>query len=151
MISHVWTVVCSRSVIDRDSNNFSLLNTLERVTIHSVPMPETVIPMRFDVVTWWTRTIPDQPGRGRIRLQLRLPSGTAFSSHEAAIDLSENEGHRHRVKCSTFPIAEAGRHLFVVELMNEGEDEWTQVASVPLRIQFKPPEGEQQTEDQSSR
>lgn len=143
MIEHVWTVVCSRVVVDKESNNLSIQNVLERVTIQGEPMPETLLPMPFEVVTMWTRTDPDKPARGSMRMQMLFPSGEVFETREADITMLKHLTYRIKNLFSGLPIAEAGRHLFTVELRNEGEEKWRQVAVVPLMITFKPPEEEQ--------
>ena len=143
MIDHVWTVLCSRAVIDKDSNNASLETALEIVTVMGAPLPQAMLPIPFDVMTAWIRADPDIPCRGKMRLVFVLPSGETFGSPiEAEIDLTGNERHRQKVHFPGLPVAEAGRHIARVELQNEGESEWHQVAAVPLTIIFKPPEEE---------
>lgn len=141
MIDHVWTVVCSRAVIDRESNNVSLQNVLEQVTIATEPMPKTLMPLPFDVVTLWARADPDQPCSGRMRLTLVFPSGGTFEAPlEAEIDLSKVERNRQRFRFPGLPMAESGRHIFRVELIQNDQLDWHQVASVPLTIILKRPE-----------
>jgi hypothetical protein len=59
MIHHVWTVFCSSSAIDRDTNQVSLFDLIEQVTVQAVEPRAAgergVIPARFQVVTLWTR------------------------------------------------------------------------------------------------
>ena len=144
MIDHVWTVICSRAVIDKESNNFSLQNVLEKVTIYGAPSPRTQIPESFDIVTTWIRSDPGMPCRGAMRLTFVLPSGEIFGSvMELNIELTQNERYRQKIHFQGLPAAEAGRHIARVELQNEGESEWRQVAAIPLEIDFQPPEEEQ--------
>ena len=143
MIDHVWTAVCSRVVVDRDSKNLSIQNTLDRVTIQGEPIPKTLLPMPFEVVTMWTRADPDLPARGSMRMQMLFPSGKVFETREADIAVMKHLNHRYRNRFAGLPAVEAGRHVFTVELRNEGEEQWHQVAAVPLMIIFKPPEEEQ--------
>ena len=147
MISHVWTVICSRVVVDKESNNLSIQNVLERVTIHGEPMPDTLLPMPFDLVTMWTRVAPDIPARGIVRMQMQFPSGKVYESHEAEVNVLEHLYFRFKIHFAGLPMAEAGRHLFVVELKNEDTDEWQRVAAVPLQLTFKPPEEEPEEDE----
>ncbi len=143
MIDHVWTVICSRAVIDRDSNNVSIQNVIEQLTIRDEPKPGMMVPILLEAVTLWVRAKPDIPGRARTRLTFLSPSGKAFGSIESEIDLSKFERYRSRVHFSGLPIEEPGRHVFCVELQKEGEDEWRQVAVIPLSVVFNPSEAEQ--------
>jgi hypothetical protein len=57
---------------------------------------------------------------------------------EKELYLLENHNYRTIVRFTSLPLAEAGRHYFRVELKNEGEEEWHEVAAVPLTLAFKP-------------
>ena len=140
MIEHVWTVLCSRAVVDEYSKNASLQNTLEQIVIATEPLPETLIPFRHDVMSYWVRSDPDVPAKGKTRLSVVLPSGDVFGSNELEIDLVAHTTMRNRIHFEALPIAEAGRHHFVVELQIEGKEEWQQVAAIPLMLIFAPPE-----------
>ena len=50
--------------------------------------------------------------------------------------------HRGRLiwRFGTLPIAQPGRYLFRINFRLDGEDEWRQVASVPLEVIFEAPE-----------
>jgi len=147
MIEHVWTVLCSRAVIDRDSNNVSLQNVIEQITITGEPRSDAVIEIPLEVVTLWVRANSDRPSRGRTRLTYLSPSGAVLGSSESQVDLSEYKRLRTRHSLRRLPVPEAGRYTFRVELQNEGESEWHQVAAVPLSIIFVPPETEQETQN----
>ena len=147
MIDHVWTVVCSRAVIDQDTNNISIQNVIEQLNIFAEPKPDGVIPSRLEVVTLWIRADPNTPCRGQMRLTFRSPSNRVIGTFDRPIDLSEHERLRSRIRFEGVAAEESGRHHFYVELQNEGESEWRQVAAVPLAIIFEPPE-DVQTERQ---
>jgi hypothetical protein len=146
MIHHVWTVVCSRAVIDRDSNNVSLQNVVEQLTISREPGP-VAIPVSLDIMTLWARADPDVPTKGRARTTFLSPSGVVNDGpFEYDIDLSKHRRYRSRGHIQPLRVEEAGRHTFRVELQKEGETEWRQVASIPLEINFVIPEGTEQAE-----
>ena len=141
MIDHVWTVVCSHSVTDRDSNNVSIFNVIEQINITGEPKPQGVVPIRFEIVTLWARSDFDEPARGRARIIFISPSGKKVKlSEERDIVLSKYERLRARQFVQGLPVREPGRHVFQVELQNEGENRWRKVASVPLKIAFVSPE-----------
>lgn len=144
MIDHVWTVVCSQIVIDRDSNNVSLQNIIEQINIRAEPMPDGKLPIVLHTMTLWVRTDSNTPARGRGRVKFVSPSGQAAAPLEFDINLSEYTGHRTRGKFGGLPVTEPGRYSFRVDFQEEGEDEWRQVASVPVEVIFTPPESEQE-------
>jgi len=141
MIDHVWTVVCSHSVTDRDSNNVSIFNVVEQIKVTGEPKPQGVVPIRFEIVTLWARSDFDKPARGRTRITFTSPSEKKVKlGEERDIDLSKYERLRTRRAIQGLPVSEPGRHVIRVELQNKGENRWRKVASVPLKIEFVSPE-----------
>ena len=53
MIHHVWTVLCSRALIDRDSNNISIHNVLEQLNIAAPPQPDLALNIHFEILSLW--------------------------------------------------------------------------------------------------
>ncbi len=144
MIDHVWTVVCSRSVVDERSKNISIQNVVEQVNIVGTPAPEQVIPMQLEVVSFWTRTEPETPAAGRLRVAFNAPSGKVLGQLELPINLAKHERFRSQMRFAGIPAEEVGRHYFYVDLQEEGRNGWQRVAAVPVTITFKPPEEEAQ-------
>lgn len=143
MIDHVWTVLCSRSVIDQDSNNITLFEVLEQLTITGPPLVTGevgVVPIACELVTLWSRTRDNQASRGYGRAVLLSPSETVIREQEYDIDLTVHARTRHRVRLHGLPIQEAGRYRFRVDVRDEGEREWRTVASVPLEVVLAPAE-----------
>lgn len=143
MIDHVWTVVCSRAVIDSVSNNMSLHDVIEQLTIRDEPRPDGMLPIQLEVATLWARSDFDAPSQGCGRFTLLSPSGIVAPPFDFDVDLSKFKRTRTRLVYQGFPAREPGRHIFRVELQNEGETEWHQVAATPLEVIFVPPEAEQ--------
>lgn len=143
MIQHIWTVVCSNSVIDQDSNNISLQSVIEQLNITGTPPAPgavPVVPITLEVVTLWAKTNFDEPAQGDARVTFLSPSGVPseqlrFDYH---IDLSTYKRNRTRWRINGLPVLGAGPHTFRVELQNEGE-EWREVATVPLEVIIGPP------------
>jgi len=138
VIDHVWTVFCSRAVIDKRTNNVSIQNIIEQITIKGEPKSDAAIPIVCEVVTLWARADFDVPAQGRLRLAYLSPSGKVLNSMEREIDLSKSRRYRIQTIFQGLPVEEPGRYTFRVEL--ENEDEWHQVATIPLEVVFEPPE-----------
>ena len=141
MIDHIWTVLCSRVVVDIESQNLSIQNVLEQLNLAAEPAPDLVIGIPYDIASFWVRSEADTPAKGRSRITLVDPSGAATSIVEMAIDLTQVERARHRIHCSGLRATGPGRYVFRVELLDDGQSDWRLVASVPLRIIFAPPRG----------
>jgi hypothetical protein len=137
MIDHVWTVLCSRAVIDVDSQNVSIHNVIEQLNVAAEPAPDLVIGIAYELVSLWVRSEIDTPTKGRTRVTLISPTGATTAVAEMPIDLSQVERARHRISCQGLHVTGPGRYVFRVELSEE-DGEWRRVASVPLRVVFTP-------------
>mgnify|MGYP001026944367 CR=1 FL=1 len=138
MIAHVWTVVCRQSVIDRDSNNVSLLNVLEQITLHGEAEADAderaLVPIGMEVVTLWSRSDYDVPAGGVQKLTLLSPSGEVLASGEQHTDLSKHRRFRNRARFRGLPLAGPGRYVFRVEQRETDDAEWHHVTDVPLEV-----------------
>ena len=144
MIDHVWTVLCSRSVIDRETNNMSLFEVIEQLTLGDASPPaersaedEGLAPIQLELVTLWTRHRDDESESGRARIRFYRPSGWFDPlTREYNIDLTVHRRVRNRSKLAGLAIREPGRHHFETSVWDEAGDDWHVVATTPLEITF---------------
>jgi hypothetical protein len=137
MIEHIWSVLCSRSVIDSETNNVSIQDVVEQITINAKPVDNGFLPFPLELITLWGRKKVDESIKGIERVSFVTPSGMSTVISESNIDLSKAERHRQRVKIPGLPISEGGRYYFIVEF-KEGDDQYHEVSAIPLTIQFQP-------------
>ena len=144
MIDHYWTVLCANSVIDSRSNNVSLQNVVEQLTIYGVPPPPTAIggiPSPHTVVSFWGRSDWETPARGTARIIIEFQEGGDSRStrhREVGLDLTDNKRLRTFFTLNVLPILGAGKHWVRLSLQLQDETEWSNVASVPYEIIFRP-------------
>lgn len=138
MVDHVWSVLCSRAVIDKETNNVSIQNILERVTVGAEPEPGLALPIEHEIITFWTRGDLESPERATMRIKYVTPSGHEFAVHQQDIDLTKHANYRTRVRSLTLRYVETGRHFFNIELKPESVEEWRRVASIPIDMRFDP-------------
>ena len=139
MIDHVWTVLCTRSIIDKNTNNISLLEVLEEVVAAGeAPTEDRVpeLPINAQLVTLWARRESSQPTRGRARVTFESPSHKLLFQREYAIDLTTHSRTRKRALINGLPVPGSGWYHFKVEVRDEG-DTWREVARVPLEVEIR--------------
>jgi hypothetical protein len=139
VIDHVWSVICSHAILDKESNNFSLID--EQINIQ----PDTPLPLvmtnPFIIVTLWSRSNYDVPATGRGRISVEHPSGTVRELAPFEIDLSRYRRYRNRHGFRGFQITELGKYVFRVELFDPAnEDRPVVVARLPLDVRYNNPE-----------
>jgi len=149
MIDHIWTVLCTRAVIDKDSNNVSLHNVIEQLTIQEEVEPRTMVACPMEAVTLWERADPEVSGKARARVRVSAPSGVSLGDVEYVIDLIDYQRFRGRVGFPGILVVEPGRYTVRVDLLEEGDDDWREVAAVPLTVIAKMAEDDAATSGDS--
>jgi hypothetical protein len=137
MAQHIWTVPCRFSTIDRQSNNVSLIEVLEEITVPTVlpQQPDVgIVPAIFDVTTLWSRENDEQPESGFGRMSFLSPAGQTVFTNEYEIDLRENRRFRSIGRVLGFPAQVSGRCHFRVDRRRSANDDWEQVAMVPVWV-----------------
>ena len=140
MIRHLWSVICTRSLVDQATNTLSLIDVIEDIAIGgNVQFPIT-IPLSMYIVTTLMRDHLEDPCSGRLRWSLFGPDGESAEPIITPVDLRESVRTRVLGRAAGLPLKAAGPHEFVVALMDdEKPDEWTEVARVPLLIRLQEP------------
>src|SRR3989338_1372313 len=142
MINHLWSIACSRTSVDRESNNISLFEVLEQLTLSGGPIQpgkKGVVPILFEIVSLWTKEHENETIKGRGRTVLVAPSGAELPLLEFDIDLSNHQRLRTINRITGLPIGEEGKHYFRIDLQADGQ--WVEQGSVPLQIVFKSERG----------
>jgi hypothetical protein len=141
MINHIWTVICSKSIIDRESNNISLSNVLEQINItRSAEFEEGkagLIPINYELVTLWMREREDQPDRIMAKITFISSSGPLPPANEFEVDLSQHIRTRTILRGNGLPFNEPGIYYFQIEVQKATLGDWEIVAKIPLQILIK--------------
>lgn len=135
MIDHVWSVVCSRSATDRETNNVSLFEVIEQLNVLG-PLPDganVALPISYELVSLWSRADPAEPEESTARLTLIAPNDTEIHVQEFAINLTGNVRMRTQLRSLGFPVRGAGRYTFKVEIRRL-DDHWDTVARIPVQL-----------------
>jgi len=142
MITHVWTVACRSAVIDGESGNISLEQIVEQVTINGLPGEETVVPLQFDVASYWVRSDPQVPAVGEVQIGVRFPDGEQIPLIVAPVrlDLSSHHRMRTRIHLDALPVKGNGRQYLIVEFRESADLPWRPVSDFPITIFFAPPD-----------
>ena len=139
-MKHVWSALCLKSVIDKASNNISLLEVIEE--IHASPYElkgeegntGLFVPMPIHWVSLWERSNPEIPEKTWIKDTIKLPSGKLLGEQELEVDLLAKKRRRLIRMVPVPPSNELGRYVFETRVKNEGETRWKKVSEVPLEI-----------------
>jgi hypothetical protein len=139
MIRHIWTVLCSRSITDKDTNNISLLDVIEGIQLQvkkGTNKEEVSIPFPFQWVTFWAREKgeEDKPTDGRVKDIVLGPSGKIIFTKEYEVDLSQSKRTRFVRNFQGMPAPDSGQYTFRTQVRNEHRNVWEDVSEVPLEV-----------------
>lgn len=137
----IWAILCQSTVIDRYTNNVSLFNVIEEITIPSTP-PQGAsgrggmgagAAVVFQLVSLWVRSDLAVPERGYGRIRLATPDNQISTGQEFEVDLTQFLRLRQRTHMSTLPIRGEGIYRFMIDGRTDTQD-WAEMFEVPLRV-----------------
>lgn len=145
MIKHIWTVLCRKSVIDNESNNLSLYDILEQLSISVKPEKETVkktvkinLPLEYEVVSLWVKQSSKDGFNGEIKLEIINPEGSVVKTFEQPFIIQDNKNRlRSRIRINGFVVDGSGVYLFRISYKEKQEKNFTQISEVPLEVSLK--------------
>lgn len=133
-------VPCEKAIIDQN-NVTSIITVLQELRLDlPEPPPDAdgkmpVVPMKWDVVTLWTKTDDDAPETiYQTRFALIDPKGTALQGFEGTAEFSFGDKAHRRVVATVFgfPIRYDGRYVVRLWLHKKGETEGEPIAEFPI-------------------
>ena len=138
MAKHVWSVLAQRVIQDRTSNQLSLIDLIDVISVKFDRPPDSEKQLAFQLnlqlVSSWMRSNPATPEQGTTRLSVVSPTGKrSVGSGELLIDLRTTPNARTIFRTGKLPYTGPGTYGFVVEL-RQGKS-WKRVASVPFEVE----------------
>jgi len=143
-IEHVWSIICSNSTTDQQTNNISLFNVVEKFNVIVEKKPnlkieknkKIIIPFGQEVVTRFRRKVRDVDVLFDIRLDLIDPSGeiTEGKTVKTISFLKKFSNMRVVNKVPNLPVEKSGLYNFSIKIREVGETKFEEVGSIPLEI-----------------
>lgn len=137
MIRHVFSALCTKATVDRESNNVSIVDIVERLEIH-VPAGTQLpfgFPYRADFVTLWSRQDWNQPAEAEMRTRVLSPLGVPLAEFLMAVDLVAAPRARAIGRFEGFRVAGTGMHEIEVSYRERGQDAWNVVHTYPVEVE----------------
>jgi len=136
MIEHAWTVLCKKAIVDPQTGNITLVETVEQINATgAAPDFPALAPMEMELVSLWYRTDIEVAVRGQGRIALIGPDGHVVGDPQTLqLDLTTFVRARTIAKLPGLPVTGAGVYRFQVELSVDGQEEWRIVARVPVQF-----------------
>jgi hypothetical protein len=142
MIEHVWSIICKESKLDADTNQISIFDVYERITIDATPAPNVdvekldkyVFPVPHEITSTFYRDKAEGLETAEMRIRQLSPQGEELSSHLQPLQLGPGQTRlRTRVKSPALVVKSSGIYTFEISL-GTGNGRFTKVAEIPLDI-----------------
>jgi hypothetical protein len=146
LIQHIWTVICSQSTLDSESNNLTLVNVIEKFTL-PIPSDEMkkakeagargfAFPVNFEITSLFRKSDGEKTGLFDMRIRMLNPEGETMSiSAEQKLGFKEGiRSFRVRNRFMQLFVEKTGDYWFVIEIKNVEEAEYFEVGRIPLEI-----------------
>ena len=143
MAKNIWTMICSRVIIDERTNNASIIDVLDEIeferndrlkedgTVHSLPYECTLIAL-------FARSDAENPETLNARLNLATPDDQLIPLSTFEIDLSKTTKTRNIGLLKSLPFTSSGEYSFRIEIDEDAEkDQWHLIGAAPLHINQK--------------
>jgi hypothetical protein len=142
-VTHLWSILCAGSSLDKESNNLTLYNVIEQLTISR---PKTVaentpiqLPLYMELITTWKKIFPEDFVESEIKIDIVAPNGKILSEINYNFEIpKDKQRHRQITKMSGFAVTDAGEYLFRIHARETKKDNFVSVGEVPLLVVVNP-------------
>ena len=143
----IWALLCETTITDRDTNNVSLINVVDEITVPASPPQEpteadseeiALLGVGLRMVILCVRSNPEIPESGEMRIKVVAPDETARISVQLEVDLTQSQRLRGTGHLLEVPFLswQEGQYLFKIETKTEGLD-WQEMFELPLWVKVQ--------------
>lgn len=143
-VKHEWSLLCSNAIVDRDSNNLSLLNVIEQVSL-DVNLKEgqewdekagDMFPLNMVIVTRLRKIISEEESAvGAMKIDFISPDNKMVSSFEQDFELGKGiDNIRMRFGIGGLKLGKSGIYNFVISLKDGSDEKFKKAYSLPLKV-----------------
>jgi len=141
IINHIWSILCKESVINKDNNNISIHESLEKLSI-SLSKTETaqklpkkiIVPITYELVSFWTKE-NKKKFSGIIEYSLISPEEDILFTRTQDLDIpTKVKRHRTRMKIQGVPFTNAGVYMYKIKVKEKSEKSYKTVSKIPLEV-----------------
>lgn len=143
MINHIWSVLCRKSVIDGETNNLSIFDVLEQVSIDAKVKKgagskdvKINVPIEYEVVSFWSKSHNAKASTSAIKLEIINPDGKVEKTFEQPLEIPEDKKRlRSRIRIKGFVAEDSGVYIFKISYKDNKE--YVEAANLPFEVILK--------------
>lgn len=143
-IKHIWTVLCTTSVIDQESNNITL-TTLEKLAIGLSPEGKKALAEKGEISINFPIEIismlkKDSPNKEKFDVDLTIfdPAGKEMITSKSVVEMEKSMRRmRYRNRIRNMKISISGDYIFRISIKEPSSSKYEIVAEVPLELNIE--------------
>ncbi len=143
-IEHIWSVICTSSSNDKQSNNMSLFNLVEEFSLQISKneakkikdKKKLVIPFNQEIASRFFKSKKGVSVIFEMRLDIVTPSSKVIKGKEIKTFNFDKKFSNIRIvnRVSTIPVEGSGLYRFSMKIREVGETKFVEVGSIPVEI-----------------
>ncbi|MBI2054214.1 MAG: hypothetical protein HYT36_02685 [Candidatus Staskawiczbacteria bacterium] len=142
-MKHIWSILCQNSSVDSKTNLLSIFNCVEelKIEIKKDQVSKTdllVIPISFQLISFWTIEDANQKNSLYIKLEIIDPNEKLLNDFNKSFDIAEGTlRFRNIINIQNIKIAKEGRYMVKVFSKENDKKGFKAVAELPLDIKIE--------------
>jgi len=146
-MKHIWSILCARSIIDNETNNISIIDTLERINISIHPKQKGISSIKdalepitirgqFEIVSLIKRSNTlTEFEKAQQLIEFYGPDDKKIQEFTKNIEIAKQfQRMRVRFRIPELTFSKAGEYKFIVKLKEESQVKYQTVAELPLEV-----------------
>lgn len=135
MINHVWTVICEQTLVNPETNNISLINTLNEIPVIKINQEKDKYTLdKFLICSKWHKTGDRKEtfsfkaiiADGEKVLETATPDEMAIDSDGTMVSLN--------LEVNALNVKNHGLHQIQIEYKTGAQKKWRNVATIPFHV-----------------
>ncbi len=141
-MKHIWTVICEKSSVDKETNLLSMFNCIEQMNLtldkEKVFKKEgLIVKVDLQLVSFWIIENHNKENILEFKVEIISPDGNSLSSYINKVNIAKGIlRFRNIVNIRTFKIAGEGRYKIKMMYKKEKGKDFIPVAELPLDVKI---------------
>ena len=147
-INHHWTILCGSSSVDQQTNNISLFNIIEQLSLNikrenwEKALKEKkegfLARTQFEIVTLWEKGDLEDETSAEVEVRLVDPKGNVLHKQPYQLSFAKQvKRHRQRLTWTGMKLTQAGVYTFSINIKYPNTTQFEEVGTVKLLVNIK--------------
>ncbi len=138
-MKHAWTILCQKAIIDKVTNNLSLIDSVEELNIslaaNDLDKTPRALPVSFEIVSFWYDNNPQTESKGTLQVEIYNSKNTKLHEFHHEFVIPKNyKRMRTRIIVKGLPFSEPGDYIFKIKYQKPDQTNYTLATELPFEI-----------------